>query len=1774
MTTEARLDRDSSVTDRIRQAAVEYWPAAVLTAILMVGAYLRFSGLNWDDFSHLHPDERFLTQVLTALRPSEGLKNYFDTAQSALNPANVGHRFFVYGTLPIFIVRFLGEWLGRTTYDEIHLVGRAASASFDLVSIVLTYAIGARLYRRRVGLLAAAFAAVTVILIQHSHFFVVDPFANTFILAGIYMAVRILDRGTYAEFAFFGVMLGAAVASKISAAPLAGVAALAVAIRYARSERTEQPQVLRRGTGGLILAALLSLVTFRIFQPYAFAGPSIFGIFPSEAWLGTMAEIRRQTSGIVDFPPALQWADRAPILFSLRNMVLWGFGLPLGLAAWGSWLWALTQTVRGRDWHRHLIPVAWTGLYFVWQSVNFTKAMRYQMPVYPTLAILAAWGLWELWDRARGMERASSWRRPAMVASALAGILVLVVTSAYAYGFSGIYRRPLTRVEASQWIYAQVPSAVNLILEDDTGRVLEPLGVQLELILAPGQPREFTFHVNRPGLADRILTPFISRVTGTGDLDLMFSLHVPESPEPLAIARITTPLAAGGETRLELDLDRTVEVQPGRDYLIRAVALGQDGAALRGDLALLSGDVSADPFVILRVPELATPLAPDIPRTYAFNSHKSGIATGVLLPYVSPVGTDPDAPLVAVELHHAGQQAILARGALRPSLEPGSENQVVVAFAEPVGIEQDAAYELRLSASGGSALALRTSVVISETSWDDGLPINVDGYSKAGRYHDVNQEMYWPDDQDSDADGLSDKYERIQRTLTEGDYLFISSNRQYGTVGRVPVRYPVSTAYYRALFNCPEPQPVWYCADNAEIGQAGRELGYELLAIFDSNPAMFGIEVSDQGAEESFTVYDHPQVLIFKKTEAYRPEMVAEELGGISVSNVQNLPPSELQATERPLLLLPEVRWDQVRQNGTWRSLFPAGNALNRSPLLAVAVWWLTIAAAGWVVLPLLCIAFPGLQDRGYAIARLGGLLLVGWLWWISGSLAVSTSRTVLVLILLGLALLSGWLVWRDRQDWMRFFRDNVSEIILIEALMAGFFLLDLGIRYGNPDLWHPSKGGEKPMDLSYLTAVLKSPSFPPYDPWFAGGYINYYYFGFVLIGWPIKLLGIETTLAYNLALPTLFAVLAGACYSAGYHLVSPWRDEFNHSRWWPRFAGLAAATGVVLIGNLGTVRMLYEAFQAVGSDGGSGLGIIGDAWRALRGFVRVTAGGADLPVPLDHWYWNPSRAIAPGPGEAGPITEFPFFTFLYADLHAHLISLPLTVGALVWSLSWLRWLRKAATAPLARGLAAIAAGALIIGALRPTNTWDFPVYLGLGILAAIAGCYLGQGARGLPRGLLWAGSLVGLSLLLYAPYAAWYELGYTRPELWTGSKSPLMDYLTVHGVFLFILVGWFTWETREWLAASPLVGLHRARGSAPFIALLGAAVILGTIVMASVGYGISPLTIPLVLWAAALFARPGQAAGKRAALVMTAAALALTYTVEVVRLEGDISRMNTVFKFYLQVWVLLAISAAAALAWVVSDMGRWWPWLRSTWSAAAAVLIMGGLLYPLTATPAKVRDRWSPTAPKTLRGMEYMNHVTRFEQGETFELQEDYAAIEWLRDNVEGTKVIVEANVAPYRWGSRMTIYTGLPGVLGWDWHQQQQRVVMPGDPIAERRSDITELYTSRSTVRAWEILQRYQVDYVIVGQLERAIYETVEPCWASGEAGQGVMCDLAGLPVGMTAPPVAASACQPLDPNADPVTLTCPTGGLEKFEQMVSGGQLALVFQQGGTTIYEVLR
>jgi uncharacterized membrane protein len=224
--------------------------------------------------------------------------------------------------------------------------------------------------------------------------------------------------------------------------------------------------------------------------------------------------------------------------------------------------------------------------------------------------------------------------------------------------------------------------------------------------------------------------------------------------------------------------------------------------------------------------------------------------------------------------------------------------------------------------------------------------------------------------------------------------------------------------------------------------------------------------------------------------------------------------------------------------------------------------------------------------------------------------------------------------------------------------------------------------------------------------------------------------------------------------------------------------------------------------------------------------------------------------------------------------------------------------------------------------------------------------------------------------------------------------------------------------------------------------------------------------------------------------LVLLGLALFIGIGVDLVRVEGDIGRMNTLFKYYLEIWVLLSIVSAYML-WHLGASGFLRPnlGLRSgVWMVVLVVLIGSSLIYTALGSRARISDRFTD-GPSTLDGTAYMAAAVHQEQEQPFELKWDQEAIEWVQDNVKGSPVILEAHLSQYRWGARFANYTGLPTVIGWPWHQIQQRTAY-SYAITDRAQDVREMYETTNEKRALDLLRRYQVKYVVVGDLERITY------------------------------------------------------------------------------------
>ncbi|MXY46651.1 MAG: hypothetical protein F4Y44_06605, partial [Chloroflexi bacterium] len=285
------------------------------------------------------------------------------------------------------------------------------------------------------------------------------------------------------------------------------------------------------------------------------------------------------------------------------------------------------------------------------------------------------------------------------------------------------------------------------------------------------------------------------------------------------------------------------------------------------------------------------------------------------------------------------------------------------------------------------------------------------------------------------------------------------------------------------------------------------------------------------------------------------------------------------------------------------------------------------------------------------------------------------------------------------------------------------------------------------------------------------------------------------------------------------------------------------------------------------------------------------------------------------------------------------------------------------------------------------------------------------------------------------------------------------------------------------------------------FAALAGALLVANAITAAF--SGVVGSTVPFALALSLLLVAIGagvllrgrpDAAQLGFALLLALVALSLVVGLDFFRVEGDIDRLNSIFKFYLQVWVMLGI-ASAYLLWRLfrvqsSVLSRIAP-VRRAWQISLAALLIGVAIYPVLGTQDRLRDRFEGyVTPLTLNGIAFMEGSSfREKNGELIDLATDYEGIRWLRRNVQGSPIVLEAVTPSYRWAGRVSMYTGLPSVIGWQWHQEQQRAGYAYE-VSRRTEAVRTIYSTQDVAQALALMRAYNVKYVYLGHLERIYF------------------------------------------------------------------------------------
>ncbi|MCC6711016.1 MAG: glycosyltransferase family 39 protein, partial [Candidatus Pacebacteria bacterium] len=302
-----------------------------LLLILAIGLAIRAMGLNWDQGTFLHPDERFLVMVVQELKLPDSLASYFST-DSPLQVRNTKHSFYVYGSFPVVLTKLIAHLsIEQESFKNITQLGRWLTIILETLNIFLIFKLTEFLIKRyqlptETSLWSSLFYALLVLPIQLSHFFTVDPFAVFFALLSLVFITEINDRFNKLWLILAGISFGLALASKLSIIFIGPVLAVFMLSLLWKKDKKLFANLVYLSINGLIFTLSLYL-SLRLFNPEYFAFGSWLNPTISPTFIKSLEMLQHWSSPTASFPPSMQWLNRTPILFSLKNILFFGLGV-------------------------------------------------------------------------------------------------------------------------------------------------------------------------------------------------------------------------------------------------------------------------------------------------------------------------------------------------------------------------------------------------------------------------------------------------------------------------------------------------------------------------------------------------------------------------------------------------------------------------------------------------------------------------------------------------------------------------------------------------------------------------------------------------------------------------------------------------------------------------------------------------------------------------------------------------------------------------------------------------------------------------------------------------------------------------------------------------------------------------------------------------------------------------------------------------------------------------------------------------------------------------------------------------------------------------------------------------------------------------------------------------------------------------------------------------------------------------------------------------------
>lgn len=725
--------------------------------------------------------------------------------------------------------------------------------------------------------------------------------------------------------------------------------------------------------------------------------------------------------------------------------------------------------------------------------------------------------------------------------------------------------------------------------------------------------------------------------------------------------------------------------------------------------------------------------------------------------------------------------------------------------------------------------------------------------------------------------------------------------------------------------------------------------------------------------------------------------------------------------------------------------------------------WWAAAAILGFFCLPLTAFLCSGFQDKGWQVSKVLGIAGAGFgMWLLANCRVVSFCAGACVVV----SCLMGAVIWgiyfvreRSGKSRVKIKVENVMYMVDGELVFLTAFLIWTYFAGFHPAAY----GTEKFMDYGFMMAMMRSETLPAADLWFAGETINYYYGGQYFAVFLTKLTGTEVAQTYNL----MRTLVAGFSFALPFTLVRQMLLDHRKTR----------AEGVRVLSahdedkhaeteteKAGSGRRKTDISKKAAVLGG----ILAGAGVSLAGNMHYVIIGKLLPLirkimglpegDYTYWFPNSTRYIGYYPAENDKtIHEFPSYSFVLGDLHAHVVNLMFVLAVIcliyamvqkyhaaacrrtlrsatpeIWEQEKIPWRQKLKEALLEPYVILFA---FFIGLFHWTNYWDFVIYFVMGGMGVIYCNYLNYcTAPDKKEGF-------GLTVLVSLVQAVWvFLLGTIFALPFTLQFDTMVSGIAIAQNHSRPYQWWMIWGLQVLFTVVFFICLlwdYKKKDKKPTHADLYG-VILG---ISALGL----ILIPEIVYVRDIY-------------------------------EKEYARSNTMFKLTYQAFLMFGLLMGYGFVRLWAGKRQW---IRKTLTTVAFVCFIGCCCYIGTAVHSWFGNVLNREGYQGLDATRFLE--TNFAK--------DAAAIRWLNENMEGSPVVLEANGDSYSDYERVSAMTGLPTVLGWYVHEWLWRGDIP--EINARSANVETIYTSDNRELVEALLDQYEIRYIFVGKQEREKYE-----------------------------------------------------------------------------------